>query len=250
MHYRPFGESIETPKDDVGYTGHKFDTDINLSYMQARYYDPVIGRFYSNDPVSYISENPVMSFNRYLYVNNNPFKYVDPDGRVLNSREAEQRAKLLEYINSNATDLYAFDNNGNLKKVDGGEGNGGGKSKSFTKALDTIIGHDSVVIVSIQQTFEGENLDSGHGGGAFKDEPHGNSYVFITGNSSPSMKSSHRNGRTRISLTPGEILAHELMDHALPHMLNQKGTRYKGVNSVLLDKGKKNLHSTKNPHRD
>ncbi|WP_223271739.1 RHS repeat-associated core domain-containing protein [Colwellia hornerae] len=34
-------------------TGHKFDTDIGLSYMQARYYDPVIGRFYSNDPVGF-----------------------------------------------------------------------------------------------------------------------------------------------------------------------------------------------------
>ncbi|MFT6529018.1 MAG: RHS repeat-associated protein [Psychrosphaera sp.] len=38
--------------------------------MQARYYDPVIGRFYSNDPVGWTPENPVMFFNRYLYVNN------------------------------------------------------------------------------------------------------------------------------------------------------------------------------------
>jgi hypothetical protein len=52
--------------------------------MQARYYDPVIGRFYSNDPVGYTSENPVMSFNRYLYVNNNPYKYTDPNGEFLN----------------------------------------------------------------------------------------------------------------------------------------------------------------------
>jgi len=51
--------------------------------MQARYYDPVIGRFYSNDPVGYVASNPVMSFNRYLYVNNNPYKYVDPDGREI-----------------------------------------------------------------------------------------------------------------------------------------------------------------------
>jgi len=51
--------------------------------MQARYYDPVIGRFYSNDPVGYIAENPVMSFNRYMYVNNNPYKYTDPDGELL-----------------------------------------------------------------------------------------------------------------------------------------------------------------------
>jgi len=78
QHYRAFGETIETPIDDVGYTGHKFDTDLNLSYMQARYYDPVIGRFYSNDPVT--TEN-VLNFNRYTYANNNPYKYIDPDGR-------------------------------------------------------------------------------------------------------------------------------------------------------------------------
>lgn len=46
---------------------------INI-YMQARYYDPVIGRFYSNDPVGYVSQNPLMSFNRFMYGNNNPFK--------------------------------------------------------------------------------------------------------------------------------------------------------------------------------
>ena len=52
--------------------------------MQARYYDPVIGRFYSNDPIGWTPENPVMSFNRYLYVNNNPYKYTDPNGEFLN----------------------------------------------------------------------------------------------------------------------------------------------------------------------
>ncbi|WP_172449332.1 polymorphic toxin-type HINT domain-containing protein [Bowmanella denitrificans] len=85
QHYRPYGESIEGAIDDVGYTGHKFDTDLGLSYMQARYYDPVIGRFYSNDPVGYTASNPVMSFNRYLYVNNNPYKYTDPNGEFLDA---------------------------------------------------------------------------------------------------------------------------------------------------------------------
>ncbi|WP_081227776.1 RHS repeat-associated core domain-containing protein, partial [Pseudoalteromonas luteoviolacea] len=47
-------------------------------------YDPVIGRFYSNDPVGWTPKNPVMSFNRYLYVNNNPYKYTDPNGEFLN----------------------------------------------------------------------------------------------------------------------------------------------------------------------
>ncbi|MFT4926243.1 MAG: RHS repeat-associated protein [Phenylobacterium sp.] len=76
-HYKPFGDSIEAPKDGVGYTGHKFDTDLGWSYMQQRYKDPVVGRFMSNDPVGF---DNVHNFNRYVYANNNPYKYVDPDG--------------------------------------------------------------------------------------------------------------------------------------------------------------------------
>jgi len=52
--------------------------------MQARYYDPVIGRFYSNDPVNVMGHitrgNPIHGFNRFTYANNNPYKYTDPDG--------------------------------------------------------------------------------------------------------------------------------------------------------------------------
>jgi RHS repeat-associated protein len=53
-------------------------------YMQARYYDPVIGRFYSNDPVGTMEHlhgsNGIHGFNRYTYANNNPYKYTDPNG--------------------------------------------------------------------------------------------------------------------------------------------------------------------------
>ena len=83
------GETVAQVGDDLspasqqGYTGHVGD-NTGLVYMQARYYDPVIGRFYSNDPVGWTPKNPVMSFNRYLYVNNNPYKYTDPNGEFLN----------------------------------------------------------------------------------------------------------------------------------------------------------------------
>ena len=92
QHYRPFGETVEPPKNDIGFTGHKFDTDLNLSYMQARYYDPVIGRFYSNDPVGFTGSPN--SFNRYAYANNNPYKYIDPDGNSPISVLAKQAAKV------------------------------------------------------------------------------------------------------------------------------------------------------------
>ena len=34
------------------------------------------------DPVGFKAGNP-MSFNRYVYVNNNPYKFVDPDGPLI-----------------------------------------------------------------------------------------------------------------------------------------------------------------------
>ena len=79
--YQPFGERIGGQKVGVGFTGHLEDTEIGLTYMQQRYYDPVIGRFYSNDPVGFSADKPMM-FNRYAYANNNPYKYTDPDGRA------------------------------------------------------------------------------------------------------------------------------------------------------------------------
>jgi len=72
-----------SPASQQGYTGHVGD-NTGLVYMQARYYDPVIGRFYSNDPksaASFLSEGKIQGFNRYAYAANNPYKYTDPDGK-------------------------------------------------------------------------------------------------------------------------------------------------------------------------
>jgi RHS repeat-associated protein len=54
--------------------------------MQQRYYDLVIGRFYSNDPVESTEHmsrgnSAAHGFNRYAYANNNPYKFTDPDGQ-------------------------------------------------------------------------------------------------------------------------------------------------------------------------
>jgi RHS repeat-associated protein len=63
----------------VGYTGHQSDIETGLTYMQARYYDPVVGRFMAVDPVAFNGGNPGQ-FGRYTYAYNNPLKYRDPDG--------------------------------------------------------------------------------------------------------------------------------------------------------------------------
>ncbi len=51
-------------------------------FMQARYYDPVIGRFLSNDPVGFSVDRPQM-FGRYTYVGNDPLNATDPTGEII-----------------------------------------------------------------------------------------------------------------------------------------------------------------------
>lgn len=65
-----------------GYTGHEHLTAFGLINMNARLYDPVIGRFLSPDPQlqePYSSQN----YNRYSYCLNNPLKYNDPNGEFI-----------------------------------------------------------------------------------------------------------------------------------------------------------------------
>lgn len=84
--YRPYGQKLRDEpasrdgKNKIGFAGSPFDASTGLSYMGARYYDPVTGRFMGVDPVGF-QEGNVHSFNRYAYANNNPYRYIDPDGR-------------------------------------------------------------------------------------------------------------------------------------------------------------------------
>ena len=62
-----------------GFTGHEHYDRFGIINMNARLYDPVIGRFFSPDPQV---QNPfsTQGFNRYSYCGNNPVMYTDPNG--------------------------------------------------------------------------------------------------------------------------------------------------------------------------
>ncbi|WP_115559879.1 MULTISPECIES: RHS repeat domain-containing protein [Xanthomonas] len=79
--YEPYGSTLSSSVDGIGYTGHVMDAATGLTYMQQRYYDPQIGRFITSDPVA-TKTNSGFNFNRYWYANNNPYKFIDPDGRA------------------------------------------------------------------------------------------------------------------------------------------------------------------------
>jgi len=102
-----------------GYTGHEHLPEFGLINMNARQYDPVIGRFLSPDP--YV-QNPYFSqsYNRYAYCWNNPLIYTDPSGMI----SATQQYLMDTHCHNGGSfwyrgELYIYSN-------DAGSGGGGG----------------------------------------------------------------------------------------------------------------------------
>ena len=66
-----------------GYCGHEHLPMFGLINMNARLYDPVLGRFLSPDPFVQAPDF-TQNFNRYSYALNNPLKYTDESGEYWN----------------------------------------------------------------------------------------------------------------------------------------------------------------------
>jgi RHS repeat-associated protein len=62
-----------------GFTEHTMLDNLNLTHMNGRVYDQVVGRFMSSDPFVQFP-TITQSFNRYSYVRNNPLSSTDPSG--------------------------------------------------------------------------------------------------------------------------------------------------------------------------
>jgi RHS repeat-associated protein len=59
-----------------GYTGRSWDTDVNLQYNRARWYDPQTGRWLNQDPIGFGGGD----VNLYRYVGNKVTTHIDPSG--------------------------------------------------------------------------------------------------------------------------------------------------------------------------
>jgi RHS repeat-associated protein len=76
-------EAFGTIKDATGaldnnitYTGRWLEPETGDYFYRARYYDPISGRFISEDPIGFYSGE----YNFYRYVTNNPVNHIDPFG--------------------------------------------------------------------------------------------------------------------------------------------------------------------------
>ncbi|MEK6754354.1 MAG: RHS repeat-associated core domain-containing protein [Chloroflexota bacterium] len=82
LRYKPWGEtrySSGTTATSYRYTGQREEAGFGLYFYNARWMDPVLGRFVQADT---IVPGGVQGLDRYAYVNNSPMNYVDPSGHT------------------------------------------------------------------------------------------------------------------------------------------------------------------------
>lgn len=82
LDYSSFGQILNQTNPSVGnrfaFTGREYDAETGLYYYRARYYDPDLGRFISQDPIGFGG----LDYNLYRYVTNNPVNATDPSGLI------------------------------------------------------------------------------------------------------------------------------------------------------------------------
>jgi RHS repeat-associated protein len=97
----PYGENWQVSPvgtvdlDKHRFTGKETDASSGLVYFGARFYDPEVGRFITVDPGK-------DGLNWYAYCDNNPLRYIDPDGRVLVDLSLESIKATGKWILNNA----------------------------------------------------------------------------------------------------------------------------------------------------
>ncbi|MBW2107233.1 MAG: VCBS repeat-containing protein, partial [Deltaproteobacteria bacterium] len=90
--FYPFGRLRHEEQDDFEsaykFTGKELDKESGLMYFGARYYEPVVGRFVSVDPLGLEWKKPKedrfsdpREESVYSYASNNPLKFIDPEGK-------------------------------------------------------------------------------------------------------------------------------------------------------------------------
>ncbi|WP_414529508.1 Ig-like domain-containing protein [Nodularia chucula] len=72
------GQTNPNLDDKFAFTGREYDKETGLYYYRARYYDPSLGRFISQDPIGFGGQDA----NLYRYVGNNPVNATDPSGLI------------------------------------------------------------------------------------------------------------------------------------------------------------------------
>jgi RHS repeat-associated protein len=123
--YEAYGKLIAssgTLSNPFQYTGREFDSETAIYEYRARYFDPNVGRFISQDPIGFKG-----GINFYAYVGNNPINLFDPTGLAAQCKHCKLVVKCrgvqkyhLGLLGFQHCDAQVVDDNGVTHSLSGG----------------------------------------------------------------------------------------------------------------------------------
>jgi RHS repeat-associated protein len=220
------------------YNGKEFQDELGLNMYDygARNYDPAIGRWMNIDPLA----DKYYNISPYVYVADSPILHLDPDGKEIIVANKKDQGAVLKMINSKALGTFAFNKSGKLYLA-----NAGGDSTKFSKYYQTqlvaAINAKEKINISIGQTYHDKgvtkDVDKDAGGGVTLKNTYASGKkdadVVISGNANTNLQDVNGNALTD---NPADILAHELVGHAIPHITKpDTGNAVDNENKVRTD---------------
>ncbi|HEY2395934.1 MAG TPA: RHS repeat-associated core domain-containing protein [Rudaea sp.] len=95
--YDAWGNMVESTGVDTnpyGHAGERYDADLGLNYLRARWYDNQVGRFVSADSINGAVARPI-TINKYIYANVDPANRLDPGGNFVDTSSTGVAANIV-----------------------------------------------------------------------------------------------------------------------------------------------------------
>ena len=177
--YLPFGEiwtneRLTNKSSRYTFSGKEKDEETGYSYFGARYYNSDLSIWLSVDPMAHLYP----SLSPYVYCANNPIKYIDPTGMVIDpaseSEWTREKANIVARKTAIDTEISRLSTKAGQKgwsenKLNRKTGNYKERSESLDKTLNTMSNLEkSSTVYTLKQVGENGYFDKGYGADAGK----------------------------------------------------------------------------------